>query len=138
MDSAGSRSDVPRMSGHIYWFSMDATDLDRRLGSSDQQRIIKDQYQAEGRRFNEGELFDILQKDLPNNRAPGCVHVEHHGAVGIQTPIAATQRQRMRMVMTTFGKSLYDCPSVFDLLKVMYDALEGATSLISIRFSDKS
>jgi hypothetical protein len=74
-----------------------------------------------------------LQTDLANNRAPGRVHVERHGAVfGIHTPIAKTQRQKKRMVMTTFGKPIYDCTSVFEFLKVMYDTLEGETSLISV------
>jgi hypothetical protein len=101
--------------------------------SADRWRIIKDQYQTTGRRYDEGLLFDILQTDLANNRAPGCVHVERHGAVfGIQTPIAKTQRQKKHMVMTTFGKPIYDCTSVFEFLEVMYDTLEGETSLISV------
>ena len=57
------------------------------------RQIIKDQYQSEGRRYDEGELFDRLQKDLPKTGAPGCVHVESHGVVkGIMTPNAATRR----------------------------------------------
>lgn len=58
---------------------------------TDHVRIIKDQYQADGRCYDKGMLFDILQQDLPDNRAPGCVHVECHGAVvGVHTPVVAT------------------------------------------------
>jgi hypothetical protein len=99
------------------------------------RRIIKDQYQSEGRRYDEGQLFDKLQQDLPDTGAPGCVHVEAHGAVdGIHTPIASSRRQKKRLVMTTVGESLYHCKSVFDFLKVMYDALEGVTPTICVRF----
>jgi hypothetical protein len=98
--------------------------------TSDGLRIVKDQYQTEGRRYDEGELFDILQRDLPENCTPRCVRVEAHGVVnGIYTPIAAVRRQRKRIVMTTFGHPLYNCPNVFDFLKVMYDALEGVIYL---------
>jgi hypothetical protein len=101
-------------------------------GNAD-QRIIKDQYQLEGRHYDEGGLFEILQQDLPDTGAPGCVHVESHGTVeGIRTPVVATQRQKKQLVMTTIGKSLYHCKSVFDFLKVMYDALEGVTPSISV------
>ena len=97
-------------------------------GDDEHLRIIKDQYQTMGRRYEEGILFDILQNDISSGPAPGCVHVERHGEVaGIQTPIAATQRQRKRMVITTYGRPLYDCPSVFEFLKVMYDTLEGTS-----------
>jgi hypothetical protein len=95
------------------------------------QRIIKDQYQTEGRRYDEGELFDTLQQDMPDTRAPGCVHVEFHGFVGeVQTPIAETRRRKKRIVMTTVGESLYNCGSVFEFLKVMYDILEGMTPVV--------
>jgi len=100
------------------------------------QRVIKDQYQSEGRHYDEGELFDKLQQDLPDSGAPGCVHVECHGAVeGIQTPIVATRRRKKRLVMTTVGESLYHCKSVFEFLKVMYDALEGVNLFISVQSS---
>jgi len=105
-------------------------------GDAERPRIIKDQYQTRGRRYDEGILFDILQKDISNSPAPGCVHVERHGEVaGIQTPIAAKQRQRKRMVMTTYGRPLYDCPSVFEFLKVMYDTLEGTSCRFPLPFS---
>jgi hypothetical protein len=106
------------------WIAVSDSNLDR--------RIIKDQYQSEGRRYDEGELFDKLQ-DLSDSGAPGCVHVECHGAVeGIQTPTPATRRRKKRLVMTTVGESLYHCKSVFDFLKVMYDALEGVPPFMSV------
>ena len=100
------------------------------------QRIIKDRYQSEGRRYDEGELFDQLQQDFPDTGAPGCVHVESHSVVkGIMTPNVAARRQKRRLVMTTVGESLYHCKSVFDFLKAMYDALEGVTPFISVHYT---
>lgn len=58
--------------------------------------------------------------------AAGCVLVQCHGDVdGVFTADPQSPRQKRRIVMTTVGKPLYDCPSVFEFLKVMYDALEG-------------
>jgi hypothetical protein len=103
---------------------------------AERPRIIKDQYQTSGRRYDEGSLFDILQKDISSSPAPGCVHVEGHGEVtGIRTPIEARQRQRKRMVMTTYGRRLHDCSSVFEFLKVMYDTLEGTSCRSPLPFS---
>jgi hypothetical protein len=100
------------------WIAISDTDNGR--------RIIKDQYQAKGRRYDEGELFDKLQRGHEDTPALGCVHVECHGVVeGIQTPNATTRRRKKRVVMTTIGESLYNCKSIFHFLKVMYDALEG-------------
>jgi hypothetical protein len=97
---------------------------------------IPGQYQPEGRRYDEGQLFDQLQQDLPDTGAPGCVHVVSHGVVkGILTSNVATRRQEKRLVMTTVGESLYHCKSVFDFLEAMYDALEGVTPFISVHCS---
>jgi hypothetical protein len=97
-------------------------------GGDNPGHVIKDQYHAVGRRFQEGKLFDILQEGLNGKPAPGFVYVQCHGDVpGIHTPIEATRRQRVRMVMSTLGDAITECPTVFQFLKAMYDALEGAT-----------
>ena len=93
--------------------------------AADGRRIIKDQYHARGRRFDEAGIFDILQSS--GKPAPGCVYVQCHGEVdGVFTANMASRRQKRRIVMETIGIPLYDCPSLFEFLKVMYDALEGA------------
>jgi hypothetical protein len=90
------------------------------------RKVIKDQYHARGRRFDEAEIFDILQGGDVGGPAVGCVLVQSHGDVdGVFTADLQSPRQKRRIVMTTVGKPLYDCPSVFQFLKVMYDALEG-------------
>lgn len=97
--------------------------------------IIKDAYQDDARRFAEGQvLADIHQEGL----VPGIVRPMDWGFVCCDDRIIATvkrstpnvpYRKKMWLVLGSVGSRLKESKSVLDLLKAVYDVIEGARSI---------
>ena len=90
--------------------------------------VIKDQYHTIGKRHIEAEHFKSIQSGIPGNVYEGLVHVCAAGYVeGVFTQ--GQHCQKTRIIMETLGDSLWNCNSLLEFFKVMYDTLEGCIHL---------
>lgn len=91
----------------------------------DQDVIIKDSYHKAGRRFKEEEILEHLHAE---GDLLGVVRLHAHETLDrfvLKGP--AAERSRVRFVLLDSGSEFETAKTVNDLLKAVYDALEGAS-----------
>ena len=93
--------------------------------------VIKDAHRDSGRRFCEGHLLSEIHS---SGYLPGVVRLINWGFVCNNREVISTAprstsdaptRQRTRLVLGSFGIKLGASRSVLDLLKAVYDVIEG-------------
>ncbi len=95
--------------------------------------IIKDYYRHKVRRYDEAKLIDHIHKE---GFVPGVVRLGWAGDVKDDNGESMTSgdgdglRIRRRLVIPDVGEDLLQAKSVNDLLKVIYDVLEGECSVL--------
>jgi hypothetical protein len=109
--------------------------------------VIKDAYRDEVRRYCEGQLLEEIHGEGGPDESrvlalvPGVVRLVSWGFVRSQSEIIATvrrpksppaYRQKTRLVLGSTGVRLEESQSVLDLLKAVYDVIEGVRSHSSL------
>lgn len=93
--------------------------------------VIKDAHRDDARRFCEGQLLTEIHS---SGYLPGAVRLVDWGFVSTNRKVITTAprcksgaptRRRVRLVLGSFGMKLGESKSVLDLLKAIYDVIEG-------------
>ncbi|KJA13870.1 hypothetical protein HYPSUDRAFT_49570 [Hypholoma sublateritium FD-334 SS-4] len=88
--------------------------------------VIKDAYCDQNTRFTEDEIIKRIHRE---GDVPGIVRVAYAELVCYggpdRTVIVRDGRQKTRLCLTEFGRSIMECKTVKDVLIVMYDQLES-------------
>lgn len=93
--------------------------------------LIKDYYRQVTRRFDEGELVKGIHAQGFVPRVVRFAKVEDvmDGDEPLTSGEGSEKRTRRRFLMADFGEELLKAKTVNDLLKAVYDALEGTPSV---------